>query len=55
MFSPSFFGNTVCKAMHGYAPALESQKGTMISNFKMDVDEVNAYHIHDFIMKCGTL
>lgn len=54
MFSPSFFGKTVCKAMHGYEPSLESQQGTFISNFNVDTDRVNAYQIHDLIMSCET-
>lgn len=31
-FAPSFFGNDICKAMHGYDPVLESQLGVFISN-----------------------
>jgi hypothetical protein len=54
MFSPSFFGNTICKAMHGYDPVLESQQGTIISNFKFNEEVVNAYQIHDLVMACET-
>jgi hypothetical protein len=54
MFSPSFFGNTICKAMHGYDPVLESQQGTIISSFKCNEEVVNAYQIHDLIMASET-
>lgn len=56
MFSPSFFGNAVCKSMHGYDPALESQQGTIISNFNSDgSDRINASDIYDLITECSSI
>ncbi len=50
MFSPSFFGKVVCKAMHGYDPSLESQQGTIISNFDSDgYNVVKAPDIYDLV------
>ena len=55
MFSPSFFGNEVCKAMHGYDPKLESQQGTIISNFNTDDNErINAADIYDLVISCSS-
>jgi len=54
MFAPSFFGNEVCKAMHGYDPALESQQGTLISNFPAGAQiNVHAQDIYDLVMQAG--
>ncbi|MFK7888590.1 MAG: alkaline phosphatase family protein [Gammaproteobacteria bacterium] len=54
MFAPSFFGNEICKAMHGYDPALESQQGTLISNFDAgDHTHVHAQGIYDLVMQAG--
>jgi hypothetical protein len=51
MFSPSFFGKDICKSMHGYDPTLESQQGTIISNFdSSDYEYVNAPDIYDLVM-----
>lgn len=51
MFSPSFFGEVVCKAMHGYDPELESQQGTFISNHESDKPlKIYAPEIYDLIM-----
>lgn len=51
MFSPSFFGKGVCKAMHGYDPTLESQQGTIISNFESDgYERVKALDIYELVM-----
>jgi len=33
-FAPNFFGYETCKAMHGYAPELDSQFGSFISNIE---------------------
>jgi len=53
MFCPSFFGNNVCKAMHGYDPALESQQGTIISNIESGQSEcINAMEIYDLVTNC---
>ena len=50
MFSPSFFGKAVCKSMHGYDPTLESQQGTIISNFNSDgYTNVKAPDIYDLV------
>lgn len=54
MFSPSFFGNVICKAMHGYDPSLESQQGTIISNINTDKSErINASDIYDLVTDCS--
>ncbi len=54
MFSPSFFGSIICKAMHGYDPALESQQGTLISNIiTSDIDCVKASDIYDLVTQCS--
>ena len=54
MFAPSFFGNTVCKAMHGYDPILESQQGTIISNYDTEYPErINASDIYDMVTSCN--
>lgn len=56
MFAPSFFGQEVCKAMHGYDPALESQKGTLISNYIVgDQLSVNAQDIYDHVMSAAQI
>lgn len=53
MFSPSFFGDVVCKAMHGYNPDLESQQGTFISNVAVDKHmKIHAHKIYDLVTGC---
>ena len=54
MFSPSFFGSKICKSMHGYDPVLESQQGTLISNFMSNDDDcVHASGIYDLVTECA--
>lgn len=49
MFCPSFFGRSLCKAMHGYEPELESQQGALITNVAINSDTLQAKQIYQLI------
>jgi hypothetical protein len=52
-FSPSFYGKNISRAMHGYDPELESQKGTLLSNRYCDErEEITALELNGWMAKC---
>lgn len=48
VFSPSFFGKKIPKAMHGYSPELESQKAFIACNKEEIKDVNNAKDVYEF-------
>lgn len=48
-FNPSFYGRKLPKAMHGYAPELESQKGVFFSTRGLDGPEFDTISLFQFL------
>jgi len=51
VFSPSFMGRKVAKAMHGYRPELQSQKGILFSNNHIQRAEYSAVELFRLFME----
>ena len=54
VFTPGFFGRKTPKAMHGYRPELQSQKGLIVSTAKCDSDELSALAAFSWMEKVLT-
>ncbi len=48
-FTPSFYGRKLPRAMHGYAPELESQKGVLFSSRGLDRPEFDTISLFQFL------